>query len=1068
IGTHANSLIAFELPRGYTRFKARAGLDNGGTDQNAGRSTSVEFLVFTDELPAAIARAAAGNAPAGGNLPPEEALQALEVHPELEAKLFASEPLLLSPSSIDVDHLGRVWVCEVVNYWHFANKSNPPREEGDRILVLEDTDGDSQADKQTVFHQGRDVDSAHGVCVLASPARNNTRVIVSAGDSVFFLIDDDGDLKADRKELLFTGIGGTQHDHGIHAFAFGPDGKLYFNFGNSGKQIKDAAGRPITDKAGNVVNDRRQPYQEGMVFRCNLDGSELETLGWNFRNNWEVAVDSFGTLWQSDNDDDGNRGVRINFVMEFGNYGYKDELTGAGWQAERTGMHAEIPLRHWHINDPGVVPNLWQTGAGSPTGICVYEGDLLPEVFRGEIIHCDAGPNVVRAYPVVKDGAGYKASMVNILEGARDKWFRPSDVCVAPDGSLIVADWYDPGVGGHRMGDIEQGRLYRIAPPGTPYRVPQHDFTTAEGAVKALASPNLATRYIAWEPLHEMGEEAVPVLRKVWESDADDRLRARVLWLLGKMAGHGREAVAAGLESDNPDLRITALRLARQVEDDVLPIVAKLAQDASPQVRRECLIAMANHKSPEVPRLWAQFAGRHDGKDRWYLEALGIAARSRWEACFEAWLALDGEAWNTPPGRDIVWRARTAAAIPYLAKIILDSETSADELPRYFRAFDFHRDADSLKNQTLASLALEADGPHRERISELALKHLGSIDLAKSPELKPAVEQALERAKGTPRFVQMVERFNLADRYPEVVALAQLHPGEQVGVEAARILLEKDQQPLIAKALANPDEKLAAAMADALGNSLDGRATGPLRRVMNDKKAAVSVRRAAVRGLGRLKNGSAVLVELAKGGSLEVELKDAVAAAMHGSEFPDVRQAAQQLFPLPPTKDDQPLPPIEQLVKRIGDATRGRVLFNTTATCVKCHKVDGIGKEVGPDLSEIGGKLSRHAMYESMLYPSAGISHGYETYTLVLASGNTVSGLVTSRTPEEITVRSQDALDRTFKTSEVDEIVKQNVSLMPADIQKTMTVQELVDVVEYMTTLKKKPVPETKAAAGER
>jgi hypothetical protein len=79
----------------------------------------------------------------------------------------------------------------------------------------------------------------------------------------------------------------------------------------------------------------------GMVFRCNLDGSEVETLAWNFRNNYEVAVDSFGTLWQSDNDDDGNRGVRINYVMEYGNYGYADELTGEGWSTGWTKAKAK-------------------------------------------------------------------------------------------------------------------------------------------------------------------------------------------------------------------------------------------------------------------------------------------------------------------------------------------------------------------------------------------------------------------------------------------------------------------------------------------------------------------------------------------------------------------------------------------------------------------------------------------------------------------------------------------------------------------------------------------------------
>ena len=138
--------------------------------------------------------------------------------------------------------------------------------------------------------------------------------------------------------------------------------------------------------------------------------------------------------------------------MQYGNYGYTDEMTGAGWQANRTNIEDSIPLRHWHLNDPGAVPNLLQTFAGSPTGMVVYEGSLLPAEFHGQMIHCDAGPNVVRSYPVKKEGAGYTAETINILKGEKDQWFRPADVCVAPDGSLIVADWYDPGVGGHAAG----------------------------------------------------------------------------------------------------------------------------------------------------------------------------------------------------------------------------------------------------------------------------------------------------------------------------------------------------------------------------------------------------------------------------------------------------------------------------------------------------------------------------------------------------------------------------------------------------------------------------------------
>ena len=103
-------------------------------------------------------------------------------------------------------------------------------------------------------------------------------------------------------------------------------------------------------------------------------------------------------------------------------------------------MEHEIPLRHWYQNDPGVVPNLLITGAGSPTGILINEGTGLGAKFTNQIIHCDAGPRTTRAYPVTPEGAGYKAEMVDILTST-DSWYRVSDDCIAPDGSLIIADW---------------------------------------------------------------------------------------------------------------------------------------------------------------------------------------------------------------------------------------------------------------------------------------------------------------------------------------------------------------------------------------------------------------------------------------------------------------------------------------------------------------------------------------------------------------------------------------------------------------------------------------------------
>ncbi|MCG8449527.1 MAG: PQQ-dependent sugar dehydrogenase, partial [Pirellulales bacterium] len=437
---------------------------------------------------------------------PAQAVAGLDAAAGLECKLFAAEPMVINPSAIDVDHRGRVWVCEIVNY----RRKQGTRPEGDRIVILEDADGDGRADQSKVFYQGADIDSPHGVCVLGTPDGRGTRAIVSAGSRVVTLIDDDGDDRADRQENLFTGIEGVQDDHGIHAVVFGPDGRLYFNCGNRGNEIRNAAGEPIRDLAGNIVKNNRKPYQQAMVFRCNPDGSRFETLAWNFRNPWMLTVDSFGNVWQSDNDDDGNRGCRINFIAEFGNYGYRAELNGASWQTWRTGQEPELPGRHWHVNDPGVMPSVLYTGSGSPAGITVYETARLAGISQGDLLHCEPGHNVVRSYRVKNQGAGYTAEITDLLTGTRDRWFRPVDVKVAPDGSLFVADWYDPGVGGHNVADLQRGRVFRITASGdaNTYRLPEHDFDTPSGATQALGNPSFAVRAMAWQKLRHWGKEA--------------------------------------------------------------------------------------------------------------------------------------------------------------------------------------------------------------------------------------------------------------------------------------------------------------------------------------------------------------------------------------------------------------------------------------------------------------------------------------------------------------------------------------------------------------------------------
>jgi len=994
-----------------------------------------------------------------GQLAPDQTLAAMKVGEGLAAQVYASEPMFGNPCDMDVDAKGRVWITEGWNY----RKSLLRPKEGDRIMVLEDTDGDGKADKSHVFYQGPEINSALGICVLGD------KVIVSCAPNVFMFEDKDGDLKADGPpKLIFTGIKGVQHDHAIHAFTFGPDGKLYFNYGNAGEVLKLPDGKPVVDAVGNEAA-AKGPYRQGMVFRADFDSatggvSNVETLGWNFRNNYEVAVDSFGTLWQSDNDDDGNRGVRINYVMEYGNFGYQDESNNAGWQAgwkkaQARGVAEEQRVMYeWHQYDPGVVPNLLNTGAGSPTGLCVYEGKLLPQQFWGQIIHCDAGPNVVRAYPVTNDGAGYKATIAKVLQGGNDKWFRPSDVCVAPDGSLMISDWYDPGVGGHATGDkpkagdapnfTPKGRVYRVAPSSAPkYTMPALDISTMEGAAAALASPNGATRYLGWTALNKAGAAAQPELLKMWQNKAEPRIRARALHLLARIKGSEAKYVEEAIKDSDADIRITGLRLARELKQDVIPLVKGLTKDTSPQVRREAAIALRGSKAAEAPGLWAELAAQHDGKDRWYLEALGIGAAGNEDAYFGAWLAKAGpDGWKTPAGNDIVWRSRALAATPLLAKVIQDPATPKERLVDLFRGFEFARN--DVRAEALLSILSTAAG--NKTILVETLSRLKSLDAAQAARVKGQIGKLLDSSKGTAEFVQLADQFGVTDRSEELLAFAVAHPTDAEAASALR-MVAKDDPKLLDKALAGPD---GSKVATTLGASTDKSISQLLEKIAGDSKRELAVRQAAVSALAKSKNGSLAIIDLANKGKLGDDVKPLAASLLHNSAHKDVQADAVKLFPMPAMKGTAKLPAIEKLVAMKGDAVRGKEAF-TTATCITCHVVNGQGTGYGPELSEIGAKLPKDALYTSILYPNAGISMGFEGSVITTKDDDALDGIVVSDTPTEITLRRAGGINTPIKKSDIKDRRQMKLSIMPEGLIATMTQQDLVDVVEYLSTLKK-------------
>src|SRR5229473_3252376 len=167
---------------------------------------------------------------------PEKAEATFKVVDGLQYKLWASEPLFVNPTCMDVDHKGRVWVCESVNYRNrLRGFKKLTRPEGDRIVILEDTKGNGTADKATTFYQSPDTLAPLGIAVAKNPVGPGYKVFVCQSPDILVFEDKDGDGKADGPpKKLLGGFGGFDHDHGVHGILIGPDNKLYFSVGDRG------------------------------------------------------------------------------------------------------------------------------------------------------------------------------------------------------------------------------------------------------------------------------------------------------------------------------------------------------------------------------------------------------------------------------------------------------------------------------------------------------------------------------------------------------------------------------------------------------------------------------------------------------------------------------------------------------------------------------------------------------------------------------------------------------------------------------------------------------------------
>ena len=921
---------------------------------------------------------------------PEDDHNRLYVPDDLEATLWAEAPMFYNPTNMDIDARGRVWITEAVNYRSFKTepeKRLSHKKKGDRVMILEDRDGDGKAETSKVYVEDTLLTAPLGIAVI------DNKVIVSCAPNLIIYTDTNGDDKPDEREVFLTGFGGFDHDHSLHSLVTGPDGRWYFNTGNAGPHVvTDKSGWTLNSgtlynggtpynntNTGNRKSDDGRVWVGGLALRINPDGTGLKVLGHNFRNSYEVCLDSYGNMWQNDNDDQVIT-CRVSFLPENGNAGYFAADGTRFWQADRRPGQTMFEA-HWHQEDPGVMPAGDNSGAGSPTGIVFYEGDAMGEKYRGTLLSCEAGRNVVFAYQPEQTGAGFSLKRKDLISSFPQaseryewfetdtdtrKWVRPSDIAIGPDGAWYVADWYDPIVGGHAMQDKKgYGRIYRITPKGKKITTPNLDLSTTAGMIDALKSPAVNVRALGFNALRKKGEVVVGEVQKMLSAE-NPYHRARAIWLMAQLGEKGETEVKKLLDSPQANERLVAFRALRSVGKANQAVLEKMAKDPDVAVRREVGIALRDVPFSEAKTSLAQLVKTYDGKDPWLLEAIGTAADGKEKEVYdlvESTFRAEPDQWS-PPRASLTWRLHPDQAADDLKMRAASNKITAAERRKALTALAFINTKKAAENMLALTKSPLSDVSSTARYW---VNFRQTNDWADLMDWKTAAAQAM-----TPEYKRMLE----------------------------------------------------------------------LKEIVRDKSATEAQKIEAARLMADDANGGNMLIDMKSQGQLPGKVAEAVSEQLFRNPDQNVRVLASQFFP----RAGKVLR-VDFAARMKADSKHGQQVF--TNNCASCHRHGASGADIGPDLTMIHQKFDKMTLLDAIINPSASIVFGYEAYTITTKDGESYFGFLLSDGPT-VVLKDAAGKQHAIKANQIKSREKLPNSLMPDPPSLGLDEQALADLTGYL------------------
>ena len=974
----------------------------------------------------------------------EEQQKLFHLPPGFEIQLVAAEPEIRKPINLNFDARGRLFATQSVEYPFVPEAGATPRDE---IRAFADTNGDGRLDQASTYAGGLTIPI--GVLPLPDGALGYSI------PNILRFFDDDGDGKADRREIAYSEFG-FNDTHGMaSSFTHWIDGWVYacHGFANT-STVHGVDGEAITMQSGNT-------------YRLRPDGSRIEYHTHGQVNPFGLAIDPLGNVYSSDCHS------RPLYMLLRGAW-----YPSFGKPHDGLGYGPEM-IAHSH-------------GSTGISGVVYYAADQFPAEYRETVFIGNPVTGRVNRDQLEPHGSTYKAVEMPDFLSCDDPWFRPVDLKLAPDGTLYIADFYNRIIGhyevplSHPGRDRERGRIWRVVYTGTDAKptVPSPNLADADfpHLLAALESSNLIVRTHA---THQLVARATPVeldeLRKqVADGGPHPLLRVHGLWILARRDRLDDEIVMRLAEDSDRVVRVHLMKALAERADwlpapaSVRSLVVKRLQDDDAFVRRAAADALGRHPDAAHVSALLELWERTPADDTHLLHVVRMSLRDTL-AALPDWQTLAREYGSQKARRDRLAEVALGARTPQSAAFVLDwlrdGNPAAGQRGEFAYHVIRHLDESNLpvgfdavrgtngvdRNTQVATLrAVARAAQEREATLPVVVKTWGeqlSRDLL-AEKTGGTIQQGVDLARELHLTV-------LAESLANLAADPKLPGDARVPVLSGLVALDSQRAiPLLVRQLSESavplDQRQKAG--ELLGNLNEPAARTAAGEQL--RLAPVSVALAIARGLSSNRDGGELLLgAISQGKASPRLLQDTVITArLKSANIAELDARLPKLLQDLPPEDERVTELLNQRRSGFTGATpdKGRGAMHFGKHCAACHRIGDQGNKVGPELDGVGIRgLDR--LLEDLLNPNRNVDQAFRASVIARTNGQVASGLVLRKEGGVLLLVDEQGKEQRIPEGEIEEQRILKLSPMPANVAEKLTEAEFYDLVGFLLSQTQKP-----------